>query len=320
MGDIALRSMQVGIESAYGTAVAATREWYGQGTINGVDQEPIMVSEDRGSYDEFHRASQHVLNYEWSFTGGLDLNDAVEMLLMAVNGTVTPTGSNPYVWAFAPGNTLDSATIEWDASGAIWEAPGSMVETLSMEGSANGEDVTIELAGPCKTRTTTTLTTVAAHTTNVVQGWELKLFLDAMGATPGTTEVSSTILSWNLELVNNLQRTRRGDNTRLINSLSRGRRALTGNILCEIDTATIRTLMTQQEAVTEKLIRLQLGNNVIITGSDKYYLNIDIPCAISTNIVEDDEETSVVSFDFKNMYDATNSFSYKFTVQNGRAS
>jgi hypothetical protein len=319
MGDIALRSFQVGLESTYGTAVAATRPWYGQGNIQQVGAEPVMKNEDRGSYDAYHRASQPVLDYEWSFQGGLDLDDVVEMLKMAVHDDPTPTGVGPYVWEFEPDNALASATVEWDASGKVWEAPGAMVNTLSLSGNANGDDVQVELSGPCKQRDDASLTSLSDHATNVVQGWELQFYVDALGDTAGTTEVDLTLIRWELELQNNLARKRRGDNTRYIAGLARGRRMITGSILAELNADTLSEI-TNQEAVTERLIRLALGNNVVISGSDKYYMYIDIPCVLRTHTIEEDAEMSVVSFDFTNLYDTTNAWAFLFTVQNNRSS
>lgn len=320
MADIALRQFQVGLETTYGTAVAATRPWYGQGAIQGTNQNPVMVNEDRGSYDMYHRASQHVLDYEWSFQGGLDLDDVVEQLKMAVDKAATPTGAGPYVWTFTPGTTLASATVEWDASGDEWEAPGCMCDMFRLSGDANGGDVTLEMEGPAQDRTATTLTSLSDHVTNVIQGWELEFYLDNLGDTPGSTEVDITLLSWNIEIQNNIQRKRRGTNARTISGVARGRRMLTGSLLCEIDTAAVQTLITEQEAVTEKLVRLALGNNVVISGVDKYYMHIDVPCALQTNVIEENDETTVVSFDFNSIYDTTNAFAYEITVQNNRAS
>ncbi|MBN1991358.1 MAG: hypothetical protein JW953_01545 [Anaerolineae bacterium] len=319
MGDIALRKLQVGLESGWGTAVAATRIWYGQGNIQPAGVEPTLKNEDRGSYDAYHRASVPVLDYDWMFKGGLDLDDLVEQLKLAVHNDPTPTGSGPYVWTFTPDNTLASATVEWDASGKVWEAPGAMCDSLKLSGNANGDDVTVELSGPCKQRDDSSLTGLSDHATNVVQGWELDFYVDALGGTPGTTQKDLTLISWDIEVKNNLQRKRRGTNDRYIAGLARGRRTLTGSILGELNATTLSEI-TNQEAVTERLLRLALGNNVIISGADKYYLYIDIPCVLMTNVIEEDAEMSVVRFDIAAIYDSTNGFMFEFTMQNNRAS
>ena len=318
MADIALRSMQVGIESTYGTGVAATREWYGEGKIQSSSSPAVMVNEDRGSYDAHHRATENVLEYEWEFAGGLDLDDVVEMLQMAMDDGPAVTGAGPYVWTFTPSPALKSGTIEWDSSGQVWDLDGAMVDTFGLSGTANGEDVTVELAGPGQTRATSSLTSLSDHVTNVVQGWELKLYMDALGATPGTTELTATIISWDIEITNSLTRKYKGDNSRYINGVSRGRRMLTGNILCCLNASAL-TLLTNAEAVTEKLIRLELGNNVS-AGGGNYHMYIDVPCVLSANEIGEDEEETTVSFEFTSIYDATNTFAYEVTVQNSRAS
>lgn len=259
-----------------------------------------------------------VLDYEWSFQGGLDLDDVVEQLKMAVNSAITPTGAGPYVWTFTPGNTLASATLEWDASGEEYEMNGCMCDSFALSGDANGDDVQLEMSGPGKQRSTTTMTSLSDHATNVVQGWELKLYIDALGGTPGTTELATTLIRWNIEVQNGLARKRRGDNTRYIAGLARGRRMLTGSILAEMNSSTL-TEITNQEAVTERLIRLELGNNVD-AGGGNYYMYIDVPCVLRTHTIEDDAEITVVSFDFTSLYDTTNAFAYRFTVQNARSS
>lgn len=319
MSDIALRKWQIGLESTYGTAVAATRPWYGQGAIKPVSPEPTMRNEDRGSYDAFHRASQPVLHYDWEFSGGLDLDDVVEQLKLAVNSTTTPSGAGPYVWAFTPGNNLASMTAEWDASGKVWELDGCQADTFKLSGRANGEDVELEMSGPGRARADSSLTSLSDHTTNVVQGWELKLYIDGLGDTPGTTEVAGTIISWEVEVVNALTRRHKGDNTRYINALTRGRRMISGNILLCLNSSAL-TEITNQEAVTERLLRLEIGNNTIISGADKYYMYIDIPCVLKTHEIGEDGEESTVSLEFSSIYDVTNAFAYRFTVQNNRSS
>ena len=319
MSDIALRFWQAGVETVYATAVAATRKWYGQGAIQQVGAEPTLVNEDRASYDAFHRASVPVLDYDWTFQGGLDLDDVVEQLRMAVNGAVTaPAGGGPpYIWTFTPGAALSSATLEWDAAGEEYEMNGCMCDSFKLSGDANGGDVALEMSGPGKTRSTTTMTSLSDHATNVVQGWELKFYVDDLGDTPGTTEVPLTLIRWDIEVANALARKRRGDNSRYIAGLARGRRMLTGSILAEMNAAVLAEV-TAQEAVTERLVRLELANNVVADNGN-YIMYIDVPCVLRAHTIEDDAEMTVVSFDFTSLYDSTNAFAYEFTVQNARA-
>ncbi len=94
MSDTAKRVFQVGMEAqaAKGTKVAATRVWEGAGKIQDSSPAPSMREEERGIYDASAHAEAGIEDFEWSYEGGLDVEDAVEMCRMAItrvnSGTV----------------------------------------------------------------------------------------------------------------------------------------------------------------------------------------------------------------------------------------
>lgn len=172
------------------------------------------------------------------------------------------------------------------------------------------------------TRTTpgALVTPLADRVPNFSEGWELQLFADAFGGTPGTTNIPGTIISWDVTIKNNLARKYFGDNTLATGAV----------VLGKLDVAVNVTLEANQYGMAEyqnwdnnakRLTRLQIGNNgaVIGTSALKPQVTIDTPLAWgAVDLAGEDKGTKVYKLTGSYIYDPTNAFGLQVKVQNAR--
>lgn len=323
MTEIANRIFQVGIEGAGtpGTPVAATREWFGTGRINDRSPEPSMRVAERASYDAHHNAEKPIEDFEWSYEGGLDLDDVVEQLLVSVKRGITPTTpvGTVRLWTFNPDNTAPAtATLRQDAAGDVYVAPYAMADTIEFSGGVSGGDVTVRLGGPCKDMTPgSALTVITDVVQRVIQGWELKFYLDAFGAAPFTTVVDAQLLSWRIRLTNALTRFRGAGNTRTITRLTRQRRVVESEFVVDM-AATALAEVVKKRAATKVIAALRIGDNDLIEGAYNRKLDLVVPGVYTTSEIGEDGGTSTVRFAHRAIYDPTNAIAFRAAVQNMR--
>lgn len=326
MTEIRKRVYQVGVEAVAGTSVAATREWFGEGRIQPAGPEPSMRVQERASYDAHHNAEEPIEDFEWSFEGGLDLDDIVEMLKVAARGAVTSTQpdapGNPNVrnWTFLTADTApDTVTLRWDAAGDVFLAAYAMADFIEIAGGVSGGDVTVRLGGPCKDMVAASaLTSIADVVNRITQGWETKLFLDAFGAAPLTTAVDGALLSWRVRLANGLTRFRGSQNDRLFTRLTRNLRVVESELVVDMATQA-NTEITNRRAVTKRIIGLRIGNNDLISTTYNKKLDLAIPGAWTSSPIAEDGGVSTVQLSHRAVYDATNAYAFRALVQNTRA-
>lgn len=324
MTEIANRIFQVGIEAggAPGTPVAATREWYGMGRVNDRSPEPSMRTTERASYDAHHGAEKPIEDFEWSYEGGLDLDDIVEQLLVSVKRGVTPTTpvGTVRLWTFKPDNTAPAtATLRYDAAGDVYVCPYAMADTIEISGGVSGGDVTVSLSGMVKDMPPGGALTVIADTVQrVIQGWETQFYIDAFGATPLTTEKDAELLSWRVRLTNELARFRGSSNLRGITRLSRQRRKVESEFVVDM-AATALAEIVKKRAVTKMIAGLRIGENDLIEGAHFRNLEIAVPGAYTSSEIAEDGGVSTVRFSHRGVYDPTLAAQASFAVKNTRS-
>ena len=324
MTELANRVFQVGIEGAGtpGTAVAATREWFGMGRIQDRSPEPSMRVQERASYDSVHNAERPIEDFEWTFEGGLDLDDVIEQLLMSVKRGVTPTTpvGTVRLWTFNPDNTAPAtATLRWDAAGDVYLAPYAMADSIEFSGGVSGGDVTVRLAGPCKDMTPgSAITAIADTVSRVVQGWESRFYIDAFGATPFTTQKDAELISWRVRLTNALTRFRGATNARTFTRLARQRRVVESEFVVDMATTALAEIVNKR-ASTKRIVAVRLGDNDLIEGAYNKKLDLVVPGAYTTSEIGEDAGVSTVRFAHRAVYDPTAATAFRAVVQNTRA-
>lgn len=326
MADTALRKWQIGIENpaAYGTEVAATRPFYpGPGSALTRAYQWHTPNVDIGSYDEARAGRfQQLIEAGASIVDmPLDVRQIVEFLQMAVKGAVTGVqqgATAAYLWTWTPGDTLASASIEWDASGEEYTLIGAKVDELKIKW-AVGEPVMVSATLIGKNRNTNSLAgALSAFAITPLQGWEAKLYIDAIGGTALTTNIASTLISGEITISNNLTRRYFDDNTQALGALGRGTRRVEASIVADLNAAAL-TEIGNLETPTNRLVAVRFGDNKVIEGAYKEKVDIVIPGQWTADVIGDEDGSSTVEFTLENIYSTDQSYSLSIAVQNDRA-
>jgi len=286
---------------------------------------PIKVAS--GTRDNQRDAKPRVVHTGGKFDQGLSADEIVELLLMSVRGGVAPVqqgGTTPngaYLWTFTPGPTLDSGTVEWYDGYRNWQQRGARIDELKISGAVEADaKVNATFFGQEMVPVAQTAG-LTDRVPDFMEGWELRLYIDAFGAAPGTTVVPGTIITHDTTFKNNLFRKYYGDNTTAAGDIKAGELHIQGDILLEANASALAEYNTR-DAATKRLIRLELGNNSANIGTStlKKKVTIDIPCFYSAiDLTPDQNGTKVYKFTYQYVYDPTNAFGIQIQVTNGRA-
>lgn len=228
---------------------------------------------------------------------------ALEALASIGTGNVTVTGG-----ALPATTTLTFA-------GALATQPNLPLITVNSTG-LTGATVTI-----ARTATGASKTPLTDRVPDTFQGWESKLYLDAFGGTAGTTLISNTLISWEVAIKNHLARKYFCDNTVSAGGVPMGELEVEVGLVYEANAAGYSEYINWDQ-MAYRLLRLDLGNNgaVIGTSALKKRIMLDIPCAYSAiDLSGDDNGTRTYKATAKYIYDATNAFGLRATVQTSRA-
>ena len=321
MGDTLLKVAQIGLEATRGTAVAATRKFYAK-SIELDQDDGIDVNKQAGTGTYHHRrgVKKGLIEAGSKITMPLDVRQILEFFQMAIKGGVTgaqQATTTAYLWDWAPTlatDDLKSATLEHNDSNKQWEMPFSMIDELTIKGAASNDEVEVEVSLFGKSKDEAALTgALAEFTIYPIQGWEAKLFIDALGATAFTTNKVGTLIDYEWKVKNNLARKYFGDNTRSLSKISRG--DVEVDLSLTLETTTDANIeFSNYRSGTERLIGLELGNNRVIEGAYKEYVRLATPGVYTAAKLDEDNQTTVWKIEGKNLYDATNAYPFKASV------
>ena len=322
-GELWRQTFQIGKETTPGTAVAATRKMY----FNVDDSRLSREREPRPKkFATQSRDNVRAMTLGSEVVGGtvslpLSSSEIIELLLMALRGGVTGVQQTAaYLWTFTPGETLDSATLEWYDGARGWQMAGAYVNKLQIAGSVNDETkITAELFGMTMNQQSITAG-LSDRTPDFIEGWETKLFVDDFGATPGTTQVTGTLKNWDVSIENNLSRKYFAENTQSAGAIIIGELSVKAKFTIEASPAFALTEFNNWDGETKRLVRLDFGNNDVISGTEKKFVTVDLPGAWDAyDLGGTDEGTRTYELGLQYIYDPTNAFGLQIRCQNDRS-
>lgn len=321
-GELWRQQWQIGKESTYGTAVSATRKMYfGPDSILTREREAREHRFATGTRDNVRDLTLGPVTAGGTITMPLSASEIIELLLMGINGGVTPTGAGtPKLWTFTPGTSLDSATLEFSDGAIARRMTGTYVDELTISGSVR-DMTTVSATVFGKELAANALTgSLTDRTPDFIEGWETKLYIDAFGGTAGSTNIAATMINWEVSFRNQLARKYFADNTNATGAVTTGELEVTARLLFEASASQSATEFTNWDAATKRLVRLEFGQNVIIDGSDKKFVTVDIPGAWSVfDLGQTDENTRAYELELTYVYDSTNAYGFRVRAQNARA-
>lgn len=202
MGTTALRKVQFGRESTWGTSVAAAAIMSG---VSDFSFNPgVTVTRKRylsGSFAPAQTAAPTRKQPTAKLMGDVTPEDIIYLLDSSVKGSVSPTGAGPYVYAFTFPTTSDPAirarTFEFYDGSYCWELAGGIVNKITFKGADGGDTVTYEAELIGKELTTQTVTgALSTRSFTVLPATSCALYIDSAAGTIGSTQISTTLIDW----------------------------------------------------------------------------------------------------------------------------
>jgi hypothetical protein len=204
---------QTGKETTKGTAVAATRQWYPDGTgIIEIDPMLAMRRGNRGTRTQLAAAATRGVAVNLSYRSNSDIGVAYDELVFALNfaggGTAGTGASADKSWTWAAGGTAttnpQSYTIEVGDDVQFWEFEYSQARAFTLS-AAVGEMTQLEMDFFARQPTKTTKTSLSANTAVRIPGNLWKPSFGTAQAELGTaTPVTNFLLDWSAEITTGL--------------------------------------------------------------------------------------------------------------------
>lgn len=273
---------QIGKETTLGTGVPATRKVY---------LETLQITKARanrthrfktGTRDNQRAITQGPTEAGGSISLAVHPDELLEWLLITVKGGVTPTTPGGATltrrWVFQPATALDSITIERNDGSRVHRALGVRGGQLTFQGSVDGDNmVNVDLFATDRDDTFATLTgSLTDRNPSFLEGWQTLFYVDALGATPGTTLVSDILTDWQVQLGNNMSRIYAAGNTQAAIATIPGELDLSLDLTFLAESAAAATFLTNWGAGTPKLLRIEFrGTNIESTFFRS--VKIDVP-------------------------------------------
>jgi len=201
----ALKVIQFGQESTWGTVVAATAKLMGLKDATLSVKDKIVHVEEKGTM----APSQHVVRTTNEGAASIEAVATYEDILFFLNGifgAATPSGTGPYTWSYAAPTTTavtpDFFSVEFGTTNAEYVMNGGMFKTLKISLAADDLwQVNADLIG--KAIDTVTLASLSDRTVETINASNSSLYIDDWTGTIGTTTVGATLIDAELDVDTN---------------------------------------------------------------------------------------------------------------------
>ena len=197
-----LRKLQLGKQTVWGTAVAATA------VLRNIEDAEVVFETGAEMIGElgFNVPGVALLKRRQS-SGSFEMLASYEQILYVLHGlmgTVSPTGSGPYTWTYTlPASTAVTPqiyTLEYGMSGAEYRLADVLISKAKFSTEA-GEPLKVEsdfIAGGIPSPLS--MTSLSVTSVNTINSVGASVYLDALDGTPGTTALQGTLISFELEV------------------------------------------------------------------------------------------------------------------------
>lgn len=318
MGTSALRVVQFGRESTYGTGVAAAAIMSGvteaSFTPNAVN---TMTRTLQGSFAPATSVTQTYRSASASIAGYLTPEDFIYILDSGVRGSISPSGAGPYLYTYNFPTTASPATrsrtLEFYDGQQAWEMPGGIVESFTITAESNEDSfVMFESEWLGTDATSTTLTgSLTGRAFTLLPANNSTLYSDAIGGTVGSTAISSTLIGWSFEC-NTGQHTKKFM-TGALTPDSRGYNVMDITLTLTLEyNASGDAFLDDFVAGTSRLLRLRT------TGASSTQLTIDGAYSFQSvsEVWGDRDGNTTIEITAKPFYDSTFANYVQMVVQN----
>lgn len=277
-GNIRFRAFQLGKETTFGTAVAATRRvpWRLTPTV---DPHWTFPDVDTGTLDQAIAPYRMATDVTAQSVGPLTYDDAPYLYAALIKSGVTPTSNK---WTFSPATTsaddFEIFTGEWgDDTTDAFQYGSGVLESLELQYPQDLGPIVAtanwRFANVTYPHALTSSLSVASSPTFAYAA-DTEIYLDDGGGTLGTTKLSNTMHDATVTITNNLdvKRFSNGSNTRFqVAGYGRGLRTVEVTITFAKSSAALTEAADWLNTdATERLLQLKTTSPTIVTGSTKY--------------------------------------------------
>ncbi len=320
-----LRKIQLGAESAAGTAVAATALWRGMGSREGG---PVVKfpEEHVGYLSGLDRSYAGSLEAKATLEGEATFEQLPYIFAAGIKNTVTGAAdgvgtSKIYAYAFptTSANTIKTYTIEGGDNQAAEEMEYSFVTGFKLSGKPR-EALMVSADWIGRQISTSTYTgAIAVPTVEEIPFATGVLYLDAIGGTIGTTLKSNTLLGMEVDVKTGLQPVWTGDGQLYFAFHKQVAPEITVKMTFEHDTTSVAEKAIWR-AQTARLLRLQFTGSAVGTPGTTYSkktLRLDMAGKWEKfDKLDEIDGNDVVSGTFRARYNGTAAQFATFTVVN----
>ncbi len=321
MGERALSKLQFGIEATAGTAVAADTLLAGAEILPvNPDRSPSFPEDNLGVRARSSRVRLDQYLYQNSIRIPQSYFQALPPILScALKGGITPAeqtgGQGDYLWAFTPSmtasNSLDSMTLEAGDDVQAYEIEYVMYERIRLAGviAQAGEEGAVALEadyfGRQVTPTTFTGSISVPSMTDIIAKLS-RIYVDTTWAGRGTTEKSSLLRAWELEILTGVHPKFFGSGNRFFDAHGEGFIAAMCALTYE-GNATADAEFDSFRAGTKQAVRVEIDSGVQIGSGENHKLTIDLWGAYENVIPLSDEDrgNNLHTAMFHGLYDPT---------------
>lgn len=293
MGATDLVYLQSKKEASWATDAAATARWMSADKFN-FKPMPVwkMLRYQRGDYAPAHGAIKTSEHGEGSIEGDVTFEELPMLLGSAVKGGVAGVllDTSAYTYTYPAPLTAspacDTRIFEMYDGGQCYQGLGMVCKSFSLSGQAGSEGM-VRYASQWIGKKVETATVTGALGNRTVEGVPanmMKLYIDALGGTVGTTIKSDTLISWNINYDTgaHLKQFQTGDT--FSSSLGYAKPAVTFSLTAEFNATGIAEVAAFL-AGTGRLIRLEgLGS---LAGAATAYRTFRAELAVQHMSVDD---------------------------------
>lgn len=329
--EVTFEVVQVGRQAAHGTPVAATtRLAVAPGAIVTLDRAYDSPDEDYGGISRHRpgRANYGVRAAEIPLNGRLTFEQFMWFLEAHFAGGVTPTGTDPYTWAYAAdetsdtlrrlsieAGTTDNSNNQWLISDALINEFSASFDALSAPGNSPW-DVQATAIGKNRVQQALTASLSVPSTLETAEGHLTQLFEGTTAtAFASLAELADSLVSFEIRSNLNLKRRVRGSASGdTFTVYGRGKRETSVRAMVAIGTTAdsdIHDIFNASGSVTQ-----ERRWRVKVNGSGTKVITFDFRPRFTGLPLEDNDGEHVYSVEADLVYDSTNASDIKATVIN----
>jgi hypothetical protein len=325
-GELWRRVTEGALETVPGTAVAGTRRMYWVDPTFEVTKDSTPRAFAVGRRDNVLDVTYGPKIVAGSASLPVSASEMLEPLLVGMKGAVAPTqpsaGPDPtvYLWTFTPGNALDTMTVRYHDGARVWIVSGANVNKFEIAGSVGGDN-NVNLDFFARDMVAGSLTgSLPDRVPEFASVWETKLFIDALGGTPGTTNIPATLINWSFSFDNQMAREYFADNTQAAGDISSDELVITAKLTVRASSTAAIAEFDNWNNNVARLISCEFGQNKVISTTYKRFTRVTVPAkwtAVGLGGNENNRRTYELTCQY--IYDSTLAAGMKIELQNSRA-